>query len=231
MKNQDRNLTAAEELYLAWTVGNIYAGGSDTTVSSLGSFFMAMTFSPDAKRKATAEVDEFTRAKDRLPTIEDRKHFPYIEALVSELYRWGIVAPLGIPHCTTENINYQGRMIPKGTAILTNIWAMSRDEAAYYSPFEFRPERFLGPKPEQDPREFTFGSGRRICPGIDMADAMLMAVIPAVLAVFDIEKCDETPVAPEWLDKLARHPKPFRCSIKPRELGSSAWLSWMGDMC
>jgi len=29
-KNQGRNLTNSEELYLAWTVGNIYAGGSDT---------------------------------------------------------------------------------------------------------------------------------------------------------------------------------------------------------
>jgi len=191
---------------------------------------MAMTYFPEAKQKATAEVDAFTRAKDRLPTVEDRERFPYITALVSELYRWGIVAPLGIPHCAMEDIPYQGRVIPKGTAILTNIWAMSRDEEAYPSPHEFRPERFLGTSKEQDPREFTFGSGRRICPGIDMADAMLMAAIPAILAVFDIRKCDETPAVPEWLDRLARHPKPFRCSISQRELSRASWSHWVGNI-
>ena len=37
-----------------------------------------------------------------------------------------------------------------------------------------------------------------------MAEAMLTASIPAILAIFDIQRSDETPEKPEWTDKLAR---------------------------
>jgi hypothetical protein len=43
-----------------------------------------------------------------------------------------------------------------------------------------------------------------MCPGVDMADAMLMAAIPSILASFDIRRCDETPPEAAWIDKLAR---------------------------
>lgn len=39
--------------------------------------------------------------------------------------------------------------------------ALSRDENVYPDPYDFVPERFLGEKKQQDPREFAFGSGRR----------------------------------------------------------------------
>ena len=37
------------------------------------------------------------------------------------------------------------------------------DPATYANPMEFNPERFLGDKPEADPRATVFGYGRRIC--------------------------------------------------------------------
>ena len=38
---------------------------------------------------------------------------------------------------------------------------MSHDPQVYPDPFKFNPERFLGPQPQQDPRDFSFGFGRR----------------------------------------------------------------------
>jgi len=38
---------------------------------------------------------------------------------------------------------------------------MAHDPKVYSDPFTFKPERFLGPTPEQDPREYVFGFGRR----------------------------------------------------------------------
>lgn len=39
--------------------------------------------------------------------------------------------------------------------------AMAHDEIRYKDPMSFNPERFLGPKPEEDPAQLIFGFGRR----------------------------------------------------------------------
>jgi len=38
---------------------------------------------------------------------------------------------------------------------------MAHDPKVYSDPFAFKPERYLGPTPEQDPRDYSFGFGRR----------------------------------------------------------------------
>ncbi len=56
---------------------------------------------------------------------------------------------------------------------------------------EFRPERFIthpDHKAEPDPRTYTFGYGRRVCPGRYVADNALFVTIAQSLAVFKIEK-------------------------------------------
>jgi len=40
-----------------WASGTMYAAGSDTTVSALSSFVLAMTLYSDVQRKAQAEID------------------------------------------------------------------------------------------------------------------------------------------------------------------------------
>lgn len=53
---------------------------------------------------------------------------------------------------------------------------------------EFKPERFLGDKPEADPHDVVFGFGRRICPGKELADASLFITLASVLSVFNVRK-------------------------------------------
>ena len=60
-----------------------------------------------------------------------------------EVLRWAPVAPMGIPHVNTEDVEWEGWKIPKGSLVLANIWAYSHDENVYERPAEFRPERFL----------------------------------------------------------------------------------------
>ena len=81
-----------------------------------------MSLFPSAKEKATAEVDRFITSMDRLPTINDRDQLPYIQALMLELFRWGVIVTLGVPHTNVEEIVYEDWVIPKETTILTNIW-------------------------------------------------------------------------------------------------------------
>ncbi|KAG2077741.1 cytochrome P450 [Suillus decipiens] len=216
------SLSAEDEHIIKWSAATLYAGASDTTVATTNSFFLAMTLFPDVQKKAQAEIDAVI-GPDRLPSFADQDSLPYIEALTKEALRWHSVVPTGLVHCASEDDTHDGYYIPKGSWVIPNIWFMLNDPERYANPSEFNPERFLGnggKEPETEPRTICFGFGRRICPGIHLAEASAWLSIAMSLAVFDISKVVENGVeiTPE-VDPLTgtiSHPKPFKCSIKPR---------------
>lgn len=55
--------------------------------------FLATTLYPEAQKRAREEI-EAVIGTQRLPTFEDRGDLPYVEAYVSELFRWHPVLPL-----------------------------------------------------------------------------------------------------------------------------------------
>ena len=71
---------------------------------------------------------------------------------------------------------------------------MLRDPRTYPNPSEFKPERYIGKEPQQDPRTIAFGFGRRICPGLNLAEASVFISCAMSLAVFDISKAVENGV-------------------------------------
>lgn len=80
-----------------------------------------MVVYPEVQRKAQMEIDQVI-GTDRLPGFQDRQNLPYIDAMVKEVLRWHPVAPMGLPHMTTEDDIYKGYLIPKGAYLLPNIW-------------------------------------------------------------------------------------------------------------
>jgi len=157
---------------------------------------------------------------DRLPKFTDRSQLPYVDALAKEVFRWNTVVPLALPHRVQEDDIHEGYYIPKGALVIPNIWQMQRDPRTYPNPSEFNPDRYLGKEPQQDPRTICFGFGRRICPGLNLADASVFISCAMALAVFDIFKAVEngveiTPVV-ECTPGTISHPVPYKCSIRPR---------------
>ncbi|KAG1756034.1 cytochrome P450 [Suillus lakei] len=244
----DGTLSAEDEHHVKWSAATLYAGASDTTVSTIYSFFLAMTLFPDVQKKAQAEIDAVV-GPDRLPSFADQDSLPYIEALAKEALRWHAVVPTGFPHRVTEDDIHDGYYIPKGSMIVPNIWLvpsfsvfdvltecnarfMLNDPERYANPSQFNPDRFLandGKKPETEPRAICFGlEDGTICPGIHLAEASLWLSAAMSLAVFDISKTVENGVeiTPE-LDPLSgtiSHLKPFKCSIKPRSAKAVALI-------
>ncbi|CAE6417961.1 unnamed protein product, partial [Rhizoctonia solani] len=116
--------------------------------------------------------------------MADRELMPYIRCIIQEVLRWQPPLPLGVPHATAADDEYRGYFIPKGSIVMANSWAMSRDESMYKSPESFDPERFVG---ADTPSTHAFGFGRRSCPGNHYAEASLFILIASILAVFDIK--------------------------------------------
>ncbi|KAI0657956.1 cytochrome P450 [Cubamyces menziesii] len=202
-----------------------YAGGADSDFAAVYSFFLAMVLNPGAQEKAHAELDAVVGC-DRLPEFNDRPSLPYVNALIKEVLRWHVIPPIGVPHRSVADDLYEGYLIPGGSMIVPNVWAMSRDEAVYPNPDRFLPERFLKDgniDPNvRDPADFVFGFGRRICPGLHFVDISLFITCASILHVFHIGPPldgdgEPVPVQPRYVENsLTSRPEKFGCTIKPR---------------
>ncbi|KIK81761.1 hypothetical protein PAXRUDRAFT_744781 [Paxillus rubicundulus Ve08.2h10] len=206
---------------------DVFSGVSDTMVSVIHAFFLAMTIYPEVQRTARAELNAVL-GTERLPRLDDRDSLPYINAICKEVLRWHVVTPLGVPHVSTEDITYNGFVVPKGSYIIANLWSILHDETTYPDPEVFKPERFLGEKPQPDPQNICFGFGRTVCPGLHLAQASLFVSVAMSLAVLDISRHveDGVEVVPKFevTGGTISHPKPFKCRITSRSTNAEALL-------
>ncbi|KAI0061731.1 cytochrome P450 [Artomyces pyxidatus] len=212
------------ERTVANVAGSLYMAGADTTSAGISMFFLMLLMHPDVQKRAQAELDAVV-GRERMPTYEDRPNLPYIEAVCKELLRWKMVAPLGIGRATTADDVYQGYFVPKGAIVLANSWAILHDASTYPDPDEFKPERFLdadGSVRDDPALSAAFGFGKRICPGRHLVDTTMWIVAACVLSVYGIrpakdEHGQDMIVKPDFTGALVSSPKPFRCSIAPRD--------------
>ncbi|EPS99055.1 hypothetical protein FOMPIDRAFT_1050962 [Fomitopsis schrenkii] len=214
----DGDLTPEHEEHLKGASIVLYTGGTDTTSTVLASFFLAMTLHPEVVRRAQDEIDRVI-GNARLPDVDDRSSLPYVECVLTEVYRWNPPLYLGVPHRLMTDDEYRHYHIPEGTVIIPNIWCMLRNPEWYPDPEAFRPERFQemseSDAESRDPRKLV------ICPGRKLADNTLWLAIATVLSVLDIRKAhdaDGNEITPEaaFVSGGISHPKPFLCEIRPR---------------
>lgn len=147
---------------------------------------------------------------------------------------------------------YEGYFIPKDSMIFLPIWAMHHDPDQYADPSEFNPDRYLNhPKlaPEYavspdfenrdkycitlssfptnmtsgSPHHYGYGAGRRMCPGLHLAERNMWRIVSKLLWAFDIfEPTDEATGEKIPLDANAFSsailmcPLPFKVRVIPR---------------
>ncbi|KAH9478395.1 Cytochrome P450 monooxygenase 98 [Psilocybe cubensis] len=201
----------------------VYGAASDTTISASNTFICQMVLNPDVQRKAQEEIDRVVGSK-RLPTFEDRKSLPYLEAIYREVLRFKPPIPISVAHAVTEDDHYKGYLIPKGTVVYPNIWAMSHDEEVYTEPFAFNPDRFFDEngKLNDDDRILAYGFGRRICVGKSVASTSLWLQMATTLACFTMSKAKDANGKEIEVDTnyeesgLLIRKEPFACSFTVR---------------
>ena len=150
---------------------------------------------PEIQRRAQAEVDAVV-GRDRLPTFADAPRLPYVRAIIEEVLRLRPVVPLTVPHATTEDDWYEGMFIPKGTVCMPNLWHCNRDRTVFGEDAdEFRPERYIDERGELSSGSvkgvqaghMTFGFGRRVCVGNNIASNSLFISTARMLWAAKIE--------------------------------------------
>ncbi|KAJ3874144.1 cytochrome P450, partial [Lentinula edodes] len=191
-KERNQKASADMDEVAKWTAAAMAGAGANTPVSALMSLWLPILSMFSVQKKAQEELDRVV-GRDRLPNLSDRPNLPYIEAILKEVLHWHLVTPCGVPHTSSEDDEYEGMFIPKGTSIILDQWAMLHDPSYFSEPEKFLPERFLSDSPADqvragNPYAIAFGFGRRICPGLHLGSVMMYCFISKALTTFDIKR-------------------------------------------
>lgn len=152
------------------------------------------------------------RRPGRVPEWADLDAVPYVRCLMKETWRWRPPVALGHPHTTTREAEYAGMRIPAGSRLHLNAWAIHRCSSSsspssssssssaagprWAHPDEFDPGRYEGDALTSQQSaaladvarrdHFAFGAGRRICPGLHVAERSLGVAVMRILWAFDV---------------------------------------------
>ncbi|XP_057519383.1 flavonoid 3'-monooxygenase CYP75B137-like [Amaranthus tricolor] len=166
---------------------DMVVGATDTTSNTVELAMAEILKNTKVLKRIQQELDEVV-GRDSIVEEHHIYKLPYLLAVMKEALRLHPVVPLLVPHCPSESCIVGGYTIPKGSQVFVNVWAIHRDPSVWSNPLEFDPERFLNAKFDFKGNDFNylpFGSGRRICAGITMAERMVLYSLASLLHLFD----------------------------------------------
>ncbi|CAE6425232.1 unnamed protein product [Rhizoctonia solani] len=185
--------------------GIVLEGGSDIVAGVISTVILALLADPESQHRARQEIDSIYD-EDTLPKWGDEQRMPFVRA----------------------NDTYGGYFMPKDSRVICNIWAIHNNPERYDDPQMFRPDRFLGHKmsmansmTQSNPFErdhFTFGAGRRSCPGVQLAEQGIFIAISRLLWAFEFAAPSGTLVNTDQsaFYGAIRRPKKYPVNITPR---------------
>lgn len=150
--------------------------GHETTSTAIAWSIDLLAHHPEV----AAELRERLAAGDR----------EYLKAVAAEVLRLRTVLPVTAARQPLEPFDVAGHRLPEGTIVLVNADGLHHDPELYPEPDAFRPERFLGEKPESY-AYLPWGGGARRCLGISLAMLEFEQAVETI-----VTSCELAPVGP-----------------------------------
>jgi cytochrome P450 len=151
--------------------------GHETTATTLAWVFDLLLHHPEALQRVREEAvcgeEDFTTA------------------VINETLRVRPPAPL-TARVAAQPFSIGGYRVETGTRIIVHIVAINRNADTYEHPNEFRPERFLGVRP-QTYAWVPFGGGIKRCLGASFSVRELITVLHVLLREGEFSAVDEKP--------------------------------------
>ncbi|CAI0437473.1 unnamed protein product [Linum tenue] len=148
-----------------------------------------MIKNPRILQQAQIEVRRVFKLKGDVDVTQLHELY-YLQSVIKETLRLHPPGPLLIPRECGEDCEINGFQVKAKEKVIVNIWAISRDPKYWNDPEEFRPEKFINNPIDFKGSNFeflTFGSGRRICPGVAFSMANIELSLAKFLYHFDWE--------------------------------------------
>lgn len=163
------------------------AASMDTAASTVEWLLSELLRNPRVMLKVQQELEQVV-GLNRTVEESDLDRLEYLDMVVKETFRLHPVAPLLIPHYSTEDCTVADYDIPKESRVIINVYAIGRDPKAWTDPEKFNPERFIGSEIDVKGKHFQlipFGSGRRGCPGMQLGLIQVRLIVAQLVHCFD----------------------------------------------
>ncbi|KAI1305647.1 cytochrome P450 [Xylaria venustula] len=184
------------------------SAGSDTMSTCLSAVFFYLSRNPECYRRLTTEIrSTFTSTSE----IKGGPHLAacsYLRACIDEALRMTPPVPGTLwrqqvsGNKQSDPLVIDGIVVPPGTHIGVNTYALQHNEAYFPEPFIFKPERFLDPSAPAarlaKDAFAPFSLGARGCMGKSMAYLEASLILAKTLWQFDfVQAADDTGEAGE----------------------------------
>jgi cytochrome P450 len=180
----------------------IFIAGTETTASALAWAFEYLSREPVALGRLVAEIDQ-------------GEGDAYLTATVQEVLRLRPPIPQIIPREVVKPIEIGGVRYEPGMVLWPSAHLLHHDPSLYPDPYAFRPERFLGVRP--NPYQWIpFGGGRIRCLGAEVALVEMKAVLREVLARYELHRDDPQPERTRSRIVITRPAKGARLELRIR---------------
>ncbi|XP_053328566.1 cytochrome P450 2C15-like [Spea bombifrons] len=201
------------------TTFDMFGAGTETMSTTLRYCLMILLKHPDVEERLHQEIDRVI-GRNRAPCIEDRSRMPYTDAVVHEVQRFIDLIPLGLPHKVTQDVEFRGYFIPKGTTIYPLLSSVLRDPKQFKNPNDFNPGHFLDNEGKFSKKDgfMPFSSGKRICAGEGLARMELFLFLTTILQNFTLKSAadrEELDLTPE-ISGFGNVPRAYQLSFIPR---------------
>ncbi|CAN0922589.1 Desmethyl-deoxy-podophyllotoxin synthase, partial [Linum grandiflorum] len=166
---------------------DIFLAGSDTSSIVVEWAMSELLRHPEEMEKAQKEMRHLFDAKGKIDET-NLDELQYLPLIVKETLRLHPPGPLFLPRESRETIVIGGYQIPAKSRVSINAWAIGRDPRYWNDPDKFMPSRFENSTVDYKGSDFQlipFGSGRRICPGMQFGVIMVHLLLANLLYHFD----------------------------------------------
>ncbi|CAG9984559.1 unnamed protein product [Clonostachys byssicola] len=191
--------------------------GSDTTSTLLSALCFYLARNPRCYQRLCLEVRSTFKEGVDIRGGPLLASCTYLRACIDEALRMtpplpGTLWREELARDSTEPLIVDGHLIPKGTQVGVNTYAILHNKDYFPDPFTFKPERWLEGSDEANREAFApFSLGSRGCLGKSMAYLEASLTMAKMLVAFDFTEASDMQATSKVGDKAleAQHPNVF----------------------
>ena len=197
---------------LACVMADFLAAGTETSSTTLKWILLYLTLHPSVQEKSREEIKRVLGSEGRCD-MSQLKNLPYTLSVITEVQRVARVAPISLMHELSKTTKLGDYIFPKGSVWCANLSYITHDPENFKNPFEFNPDRWIGPdgKFQKNEKMIPFGIGKRICMGELLArnEIFLFTVNLLQKIRFSLPKHKPVPSLDSYNASLTRIPDDF----------------------